>query len=259
MTRRILAVLLLIAGAASAEQPWQEGLQHYASEEYERAQRIFENALLEDPENSELNLWLGLSIGRRVQSMSAFRRLGAMPLVSRVKQQFERAIELDDSNIDALDALMGFLLQAPGIAGGSKRDARRVAERIQAVSPAHGAYALGIWHEDVGEIEQADKQFGLARERKPGNSGYLVAHAAFLARRGSQAESDDLFDTALARDPENPAVWVAAAEAWIEARRKPLYPRARQLAERYLASPNRDPNGTPPSAVRALLKKSRGR
>lgn len=255
MTGRILAVLLLFVGAASAEQHREQALQHYAAEEYERAQRAFERALFEDPDNSDLNLWLGLALGRRVQTMSAFRRLAAMPLVARVKRHFEKAVELDGSNVDALDALMGFLLEAPGIAGGSKRDARGVAERIEAVSSAHGAYALGIWHEDVGEIKQACKQFELARERAPDNSSYLVAHAGFLARRGSHAESDDLFEAALARDPENPAVWLAAAEAWIGARRKSLYPRAKQLAERYLASPDRDPNGTPLFEVRALLKK----
>ncbi|MYG04119.1 MAG: hypothetical protein F4173_18100 [Acidobacteriia bacterium] len=255
MTSRILAVLLIFAGGLSAEQHRQLALQHYAAEEYERAQRAFERALLENPENSELNLWVGLAIGRRVQTMSAFRRLGAMPLVARVKRQFEKAVALDGSNIDALDALMGFLLEAPGIVGGSKRDARGVAERIQAVSSAHGAYALGIWHEEVGEIEQACKQFELARERAPDNSSYLVAHAAVLARRGSQAESDDLVEPALAREPENPAVWLAAAKAWIGARRKSLYPRAKQLAERYLASPDRDPNGTPLFEVRALLKR----
>lgn len=255
MTSRILAVLMMFVGALSAEQQRERAFQHYAAEEYERAQRAFERALLEDPENSELNLWVGLALGRRVQTMSAFRRLGAMPLVVRVKRQFEKAVELDGSNIDALDALMGFLLEAPGIAGGSKRDARGVAERIEAVSSAHGAYALGIWHEDVGEIEQACKQFELARERDPDNSSYLVAHAGFLARRGSHAESDDLFEAALARDPENPAVWLAAAEAWIGARRKSLYPRAKQLAERYLASPDRNLNDTPLFEVRALLKK----
>ncbi|MYB53842.1 MAG: hypothetical protein F4X77_16840 [Acidobacteriia bacterium] len=255
MTGRILALLLIFVGGLSAEQHRERALQHYAAEEYGRAQRAFERALLEDPENSELNLWVGLAIGRRVQTMSAFRRLGAMPLVVRVKRQFEKAVELDGSNIDALDALMGFLLEAPGIAGGSKRDARGVAERIEAVSSAHGAYALGIWHEDVGEIQQACEHFELARERAPDNSSYLVAHAGCLARRGSHAESDDLFEAALARDPENPAVWLAAAEAWIGARRKSLYPRAKQLAERYLASRDRDPNGTPLFEVRALLKK----
>lgn len=255
MTSRILAVVLIFVGGLSAERHREQAFQHYAAEEYGRAQRAFERALLEDPEDSELNLWVGLAIGRRVQTMSAFRRLGAMPLITRVKRQFEKAVELDGSNIDALDALMGFLLEAPGIAGGSKRDARGVAERIQAVSSAHGAYALGIWHEDVGEIEQACKQFELARQRAPDNSSYLVAHAGFLARRGSHAESDDLFEAALARDPENPAVWLAAAEAWIGSRRKSLYPRAKLLAERYLASPHRDPNGTPLFEVRALLKR----
>lgn len=255
MIRRTLAALLLSGGLALAQQPWQEGLRYYAAEDYERAQRSFERALLDDPQSSELNLWVGLAAGRRLQTMSGFRRLGALPLVRRAKRQFEKAVELDDSNIDALDALMGFLMQAPGIMGGSMSDARRLADRVRMVNPAHGAYALGTWHEAAGETEAADTQYGLARKLAPDKSRYIVAHAGFLARRGRHAESDELFEVAFAHDPDNPAVWLAAAKAWVGVKRKAMYPRAKQLAERYLASPNRAPNSDPAFEVRALLKR----
>ena len=255
MTRRILATLLLLGGAVLAQPGWQEGLQYYADEDYERAQRSFEKALREDPESSKLHLWVGLAAGRRVQTMSGFRRLGAVPLIGRVKRQFEKAVELDGSNIDALDALMGFLMQAPGIMGGSKSDARRVAEHIQRINPAHGAYALGIWHEAAGEMEAADTQYGLARKLAPDQSSYITAHAGFLARRGSHAASDELFEVAFAHDAENPDVWLAAAKAWIGAKRKAMYPRAKQLAERYLASTDRSPSSDPAFEVSALLKR----
>ena len=255
MPRRILAALLLLGGAALAQQGWQEGLRHYAAEDYARAQRSFEKALRDDPQSSELHLWVGLAAGRRVQTMSGFRRLGAVPLVGRVKRHFEKAVELDGSNIDAVDALMGFLMQAPGIMGGSKSEARRVAERIQMINPAHGAYALGIWHEAAGEIEAADSQYGLARKLAPDKSNYITAHAGFLARTGRHVESDELFEVAFAHDPDNPAVWLAAAKAWIGAKRKAMYPRAQQLAERYLASTERAPNSDPAFEVRALLKR----
>ena len=254
MIWRILASLPLLVGPALA-QDWQEGLRHYSAENYAQAQRSFERALSEDPESSEFNLWVGLAVGRRVQAMSAIRRLGALPLVRRVKRQFERAVELDGSNIDALDALMGFLLQAPAIMGGSKSDARAIAERIQEIDSAHGAYALGVWHEDVGEVEAAGTQYELARQLAPDHSSYLVAHAAYLARRGRHSDSDELFELAFARDPDNPDVWVAACKAWVEAKRRTLYPRARQLGQRYIASATRPPDGDPPSEVRALLER----
>ena len=255
MTSRIFAALLLFGGSALAQQGWHEGLRYYAAEDYETAQRSFERALREDPLSSELNLWVGLAAGRRLQTMSGFRRLGAVRLVGRVKRQFEKAVELDGSNIDAVDALMGFLMQAPGIMGGSKSEARRVAERIQVINPAHGAYALGIWHEAAGEIEAADTHYGLARKLAPDKSSYITAHAGFLARRGRHADSDELFAVAFACDPDNPAVWLAAAKAWIGAKRKAMYPRAKQLAERYLASPDRAPISDPAFEVRALLKR----
>ena len=254
MTARVLAALLSLASASVAGQHYQEGLRHYAAEDYRQAQRSFEEAVREDPADSDYNLWLGLAIGRRLQTMSAFRRLGSLSLVGRAKRQFEKAVQLDDTNIDALDALMGFHLEAPGIMGGSKSEARAIAEHTQTVNPAHGAYAMGTWHEAVGELEAAGAQFELARELAPDNSGYLVAHAGYLARRGRHSDSDSLFEVAFARDPDNPAVWLAAAKTWIRAKRESLYQRARQLAERYLASADRPEDSDPPSEVRALIK-----
>ncbi len=83
----------------------------------------------------------------------------------------------------------------------------------------------------------------------------LLKQAGFLARRGKHEESDELFDLAFSRDPDEPKVWRAAATAWILAKRKSRYPEARKLAERYLATPDRQPNPDPRSELRDLLKK----
>ncbi len=253
MIRRLLALLPVCAVMALAEYDWQVGLRHYAAEDFGRAQASFERALSQDPGNSDYNLWVGLAIGRRVQTMSVFRRLGAMSLVKRIKSHFERAVELDGSNLDALDALLGYLLQAPGIAGGSKSRARTIANQIREVDQAHGAQALATCHEDAGELDRAAECYALARALAPHDTGYLVAHAGFLSRCGKHAESDALFDEAFARDSDNPSLWASAARAWIRGKRESLYPRARELAERYLASPDRQPNAAPPFEIRDLL------
>ncbi len=251
--------LLALAGLApwrlASAADWEEALQHYASERYREAQDLFERLLEADPENSDFALWVGLAMGRRAERMSGIRRLGAFSLAKKVLAMFERAAELDPENLAALEALQNFHLAAPGMVGGDKARARSLANQIEAVDAARGASAWALYNEAVGELDSALERHVQARERDPHEIRYLLGHAAFLARRGSTQESDALFEEAFGRDPDNPEAALAAAKAWIGAKRKDLYPRARQLINSYLDSPRRRPNGEPPSQVRKLLDK----
>lgn len=259
MARRLAALLAVCATALASGRPgiadWERGCELYMAEEYREAQELFEQAVSQDPENSEYQLWLGLAIGRRAEQMSGLRRLGAMSLAKHVKRRFERAVELDGSNLEALEALQGFHFQAPRIIGGSMAAAGNIADQIEAVDNARGAAAWAAFHEEAGDFEKAGRHFERARQLGPDDTGHLLAHAAFLARRGMNAESDELFEVAFARDPENPDVWLEAAKAWVGAKRKSEYARAKELLERYLASPDREPDSDPPSQVRKLLKR----
>lgn len=252
-------LLVALAGLA----PWQlaraadreEALRHYAAERYRDAQDAFERLLEADPENSNFALWLGLSMGRRAERMTGVRRLGAFSLARKVLAMFERAVELDPENLAALEALQNFHLAAPGLVGGSKATARSLAGRIEVADTARGAAAWALYDEAVGEFDSALERHLQARERDPREMRYLLGHAAFLARRGANRESDALFDEAFSRDPDSPEAALAAAKAWIGAKRKDLYPRARQLINSYLDSPRRKPTSDPPSQVRKLLDK----
>lgn len=260
MTRRIALLAVVCVGTALASSPgddhWQEGLRQFAAEDFRRAQDAFQEAVEEDPRSSKYTLWLALAMGRRAEKMSGLRKLtSAPPLVKRMRRELERAIELDESNLDAYDALQVFHLQAPSIVGGRKDRAREIAGQIQKLDSARGAGALAVYYEDVGEVERAGEQYALARQLDPDEIRHILSHAAFLSRRGAFTESDELFELAFARDPDNPKVWRAAATAWVLAKRESLYSRARQLIERYLETPDREPNPDPKSEVRELLKK----
>ena len=255
-TALVLAALCLATGHAGnlGVEEFEEGSRLYADEEFREAQKLFEEAVSQDPGNSRYNLWLGLALGRRAERMSGFKRLTAMGMAKRVKRYFERAVELDGSNLEALEALQGFHFQAPGLIGGSTAEAKNIAGRIQRIDGGRGAVALGRYYENVGDLERAGEHYRRATEVDPDNTGHLVQHAAFLARRGAHAESDQLFSVAFDRDPDNPELWLGAATAWIESKRRDLYPRARLLLERYVASPELPPNSEPVSDVRKILK-----
>lgn len=260
MTRKITLLAVACAWTALASSPgedlWQEGLRQFAAEDFRQAQDVFQQAVEEDPRSSKYALWLALAMGRRAENMSGLRKLTSAPsLVRRMRRELERAIELDRSNLDAYDALQVFHLQAPSIVGGSKDRAREIADQIQKLDSARGAGALAAYYEDLGEFERAGEQYALARQLDPDGIRHILSHAAFLSRRGAFTESDELFELAFALDPDNPKVWRSAGTAWVLAKRESLYSRARRLIERYLETPDREPNPDPKSEVRKLLKK----
>ena len=259
MKLRSFALLASICSAPLGAQvpgaaDWERGIEHFRAEDHRKAQTAFEAAVRADPERSEYHRWLGLSVGHRAQRMTGLRALGAMGLARQSREHFERAVEVDDSNLDALETLQGFHIRAPGIVGGSKEEAGSLAAAIEKLDPARGAAAWAALREAQGEFEEAEAQLARARELAPEEIGHLLRQAGFLARRGRLAESDELFDAAFERDPDNPDVWLAAGEAWAEAKRKSHYGRARELLERYLASPDRKTSSTSPFAVRKVLK-----
>ena len=208
-----------------------------------------------NPVSSTYNFWLGLAIGRRAEGMTGFGRFRAMGLAKKVKVHFERAVELDGSNIDALEALQHFHFQAPGVVGGNKAETRKLAGRIEQLDEARGAIAWASCFEHDKDFTNAAARYALARKLAPDNTGYLAEHAAFLSRRRRHAESDELFDTAFERDPDNRTLWVLAAKSWIKAKRSSLYPRARKLLESYLEDARSLPGKDTPSQIRKLLKK----
>ena len=257
MTRIVLLVAIVFPSALAAGlDAWQEGVRLFRAEDFQGAQEAFERSVAEEPANSRYRLWLGLATGRRAERMTGIRRLGALPLAKQVKRHFEQAVELDRKNLEALEALQNFHLEAPGLAGGSVAEAKRLAEAIERVEAARGAAAWARYYERVGDAASSERQHQRARELEPKEVAHLLGHASFLSRQSRHEESDRLFEKALATVPGNPEVWFSAAAAWIEARRKPLYRRARELLENYLASPDRKLQSAPPFIVRRLLKRT---
>lgn len=259
MIRGSMALTLFCIAALAAGEPgqenWEEGRRLFGIEDYKAAQKSLEKAVRKNPASSTYHYWLGLAIGRRAETMTGFGRFRAMGLAKKVKVHFERAAELDRSNLDALEALQNFHLEAPGIVGGNKAEARKLADRIRQLDEARGAIAWARCYEHDKDFENAAAQYALARKLAPHNTEFLAEHAAFLSTRRQHGESDELFDAAFERDPDNRKLWLTAAKSWIEAKRSSRYPRARKLLERFLENAKSVPNLDTPSQVRKLLRK----
>jgi len=217
--------------------------------EYKKATEAFEKAAALDPNNPKLVHWLGRTYGRRAETANPFTAPG---LASKTRQMFEKAVELDPADKDALGDLLDYYLEAPGFLGGGIHKAEELAQMILKQDQAEGHYAQGIVADRKKEYDTAEQQFRRAAELAPRQVGRILVLARYLANHGRVKESDALFEQAARMAPNSPRVMFDRANAYINEKRD--LDEARKLLEQYLKSPL-TPEDPPRERAEALLKK----
>jgi len=105
---------------------------------YGDALDVFEDATDLAPKSSGAQLWLGRAYGRLAEG----NKLLAFGRARKAKTAFEKAVQLDPKNRDALDDLFEYYFEAPSIVGGGLDKAEGVAKQIGALDAAAGERLL---------------------------------------------------------------------------------------------------------------------
>ena len=157
---------------------------YYESQHYDAAVASAEKAVALDPQSSLYHEWLGKVYGEKASHAAMF---SALSLARRARKEFEKAVELDEKNFSAQQALIEFDCSAPGIAGGGEDKARPEIARLAALDTAEGHYAAGNCRRQKKDFPTADAEFAKALELHP-KSIELVYDIGDYAMKQSQAE-----------------------------------------------------------------------
>jgi Tfp pilus assembly protein PilF len=220
--------------------------------EFKSASEALEKAAKADPGSSEIQHWLGKAFGRRAETSSF---LTAPRYASRCRQSFEKSVELDPNNIEAMNDLLEYYLEAPGMLGGGMEKAEAMAARIGEKDPVERHWALARIAQKRNDHGAAEQHLRRAAELAPQQIGRLIDLARFLARRGKLAESEALFERAASLEPGHPKLLFERAQAYVEGRRN--LGQARELLRRYLEA-KLTPDDPPREEARRLLEKASG-
>jgi tetratricopeptide (TPR) repeat protein len=161
----------------------------------EEAIGLFERAIKADSRRSQYHEWLGIALGLQARESGRFRQ--AM-LASRAKREFERAVALDPRNVGAREGLVQFYSIAPGMAGGSMRQAREQAAEIARVSPMRGRIASGMIREREKDFLSAEREYLAAASISPDSAAPLLALGALYQRIESWNRAFGAYEQALA-------------------------------------------------------------
>jgi tetratricopeptide (TPR) repeat protein len=157
---------------------------HYELEQYDLAVKSAEHAVAIEPNNSRYHEWLGRALGDKAERSSFLSALGT---AKRARKEFETAVQLDEHNLAALQALIEYDCSAPGIAGGGEDKAQAEIARITTLDAIEGHYALGNCRRQKKDFATADAEFTKALEGHP-KSADLIYDIGDYAMRHDKPE-----------------------------------------------------------------------
>lgn len=153
--------------------------------DYAKAVPYLEKAASLSPHDSRIHLKLGDAYGLSAQKAGLFSKLG---WAEKCRKEYEKAIELDPTDVDARWSLMVFFQQAPAIAGGDTDKALAQAREIKKIDPARGRLALSVAYVAEKRFDLAFGEFEEVLETEPDNYEALFQFGRIAAISGERSD-----------------------------------------------------------------------
>lgn len=168
---------------------------YYAIERWDDAISNGERAIALQPNNSVYHMWLGRAYGGKADSVNF---LSAIDFAKKVRDHFEKAVQLDGTNLAARSDLAEFYVEAPGFLGGGKDKAREQARQIAQKDPATSHWVLAIVAEKDKNYDVAEQEFKKALQASGSQARYWMDLASFYRRRGRLNDMESAASQAVA-------------------------------------------------------------
>lgn len=176
---------LAAADPAHAEPLFYLGLLAMRRDDAEAAVTLLEKAASLDPRSSEHQRRLGDACGRAAQKAGMLAKLG---WARKSLAAYQQAVALAPQSIEARASLMTYYQQAPGIAGGSLKQAYAQAEEIRKLDAARGRVTFASLYVAEGKYAEAFALYQHVLREKPDDYDALFQTGRLAAVTGERLE-----------------------------------------------------------------------
>jgi tetratricopeptide (TPR) repeat protein len=204
---------------------------YYAQEMTDSAIHECERAVSNAPASSDNQMWLGRAYGFKASHANP---IAALNLAIKVRNAFERAVQLDPENIRAMSDLGEFYVAAPALIGGGLDKAQALAAKMQPHFPAQAHRLLALVAEKKKEDTVAETEFSNAVAAGKTPEAYIDL-GQFYQRHHQPEKMLDALQSGIAADRRKGPALVDAAGILTDAHSSPEL--AQTLLRTYLASP----------------------
>jgi len=167
----------------------------YRKNDLKEAEKNFKKAVELEPNSSLYHTWLGDTYGNRINNVSIFKKIG---MAKNVKKHYEMALRLDKSNTKALNGLIIFYTEAPGIVGGSKDKAKEFATRLKDLDEYMGYLAFARIYQKEKKYKLAEEEYLAAISDFPEKLNVRFQLGYFYQRQELYSKAFDLFEEMVA-------------------------------------------------------------
>ena len=204
---------------------------YYAIERWDDAVRYGENAVTLHPNDAYYHLWLAREYGKKAANSNP---LTAATFARKAKNEFERAVQLDPSSVEARLDLAEYYTQAPAIMGGGLDKARDQAAEVEKRNSAKAHLILARIALREKQFPEAESQLRQAIGEANNPAEYWLELAELYRVRGRPDDMQNAVQSAVAQ-PNRPAetFFDAANELYLGSRD---FPNAIVYLQKYLAS-----------------------
>jgi len=166
----------------------------------QRAVNLLETVTSKSADHAEYQYWYGTALAANINNLGKLKQLSQ---ARRMRKAWERAIAIDPGHLPARIGLLQYYLQAPGIAGGSRKKALAMAEELTKLDKIAGFRAMVAIHLNDKEYEKAIKVLVQAISSMPGKHElYLELGWVYLQQENWQMARQQ-FQELLKIEPEN--------------------------------------------------------
>jgi tetratricopeptide (TPR) repeat protein len=177
------------------------------------------------------HLWLGREYGEKA---NAANPLSAASLAKKAKAEFEQAVKLDPTNVQAHADLAEYYTDAPSIMGGGTDKARDQAAQVATYDQATSHWILAIVAEKEKRYPDAERELREATKVAKNPAQYWMNLASFYRRRSQPDNMQKAISQAVAQPNKSAEVYYNAASELLSAGRD--FPLAVEYVKQYLGS-----------------------
>lgn len=170
-------------------------------QEHDAAINSAERAVAIDPDSSLYHEWLGKAYGEKASHASMFSALG---LARKTHKEFETAVQLDERNYSARQALIEFDCSAPSIAGGGEDKAKPEIAKLQEMDTSEWHYAEGNCGRQKKDFAAADAEFAKSLQSHPKSAELIYDIGDYAVRRSDPATLLEVADLGERLAPSDP-------------------------------------------------------
>jgi tetratricopeptide (TPR) repeat protein len=203
---------------------------YYELGDFPRAITSLERGVQLAPQDSEGHDWLGRAYGRKAEQTVMF---SAYSLARKTRHEFDTAVQLDSSNLEAQRDLIRFDMNAPSLVGGGDDKALREIDNLAKIDPVESDLARAEFYATKKQYDQADQLYQKVLVA-PKSVGVCLEAADYYRDRGDAAHMAAAVAAAVKLDPSDRRLGYYRGVADVLSGQRPA--EAEQLLRAYLSS-----------------------